>query len=432
MTPQSSFMVVAPIRKAREGELRRLLAGMNRAPGHADPANPLIPFQALQSLHFARFVVLDDATTGDIAVYGLPAPLYPPALAFLGEIDGDRDAFMHDLVKQAGNGLRRLFLCCEGFTESTDPVRWMDEHEHRPAAFYVNWRGRTMRQVREESALATAVASYLRANQDVPRRPPREIHATLRRHVEAEAAAGRLTLTPEEPTPVRWWIAHVVNLVTLPLIALVLLPVLLLYLPIFAYQLRRRERSDPQVIPRPDTEHVAQLAELEDHELTNQFNALGSVKPGRFRHWLLVAVLWLIDFGARHLYFRGRLARVHTIHAARWVFLDGGRRVLFASNYDGSLESYMDDFINKVSFGLNLAFSNGVGYPSTRWLVFDGARDEQKFKSVLRRHQLPSQVWYNGHLGFTAHQLDRNARLRRGLRSPTLSDGELVEWCRLL
>jgi hypothetical protein len=432
MTPQSSFMVVAPIRSEREGELRRVLAGMNRANGQAGPLNPLIPFQALESLHFARFVVLDDSTTDDIGVYGVPVPTYPHALAFLGDIDGDRDVFMRDLVKHAGNGLRQVFLCCEGFTESTDLVQWMDEHEHRPAAYYVNWRGRTMRQIREEAAVATAVASYLRANQTVPRQPPRDLHATLRRHFEAEVAAGRLTLAPEDPTPLRWWIAHAVNLVALPLIALVLLPVLLLYVPIFAYQLRRREKRDPEVIPPLDPAHVSRLAQMEDHELTNQFNAIGSVKPGRFRHWLLVAVLSLIDYGARHLYFRGRLARVHTIHAARWVFLDGGRRVLFASNYDGSLESYMDDFINKVSFGLNLAFSNGVGYPSTRWLVLDGARNEQKFKSVLRRHQLPSQVWYNGHTGFTAHHLERNARLRRGLQSASLSDRELADWCRLL
>ena len=124
------------------------------------------------------------------------------------------------------------------------------------------------------------------------------------------------------------------------------------------------------------------------------------------------------------LYFRGRLARVHTIHAARWVFLDGGRRVLFASNYDGSLESYMDDFINKVAFGLNLAFSNGVGYPSTEWLVLDGARNEQKFKSVLRRHQLPTRGLVQRRTpDSTAHHLERNARLRRGLESNTLSDG---------
>jgi hypothetical protein len=39
------------------------------------------------------------------------------------------------------------------------------------------------------------------------------------------------------------------------------------------------------------------------------------------------------------------------------VFLDNKRRALFASNYDGSDEAYMDDFVNKVFFGLNLAFS---------------------------------------------------------------------------
>jgi hypothetical protein len=432
MTPQSSFMVVAPILPGREGELRRLLAGMNRSPGHADPANPLVPFGALQSLHFARFVVLDDATTGDIAAYGVPVPTYPLALAFLGDCDGDRDEFMRDLVGRAASGLRQIFLHCEGFTETTDLARWMDEHEHRPAAFYVNWRGRTMRQVREESALATAIASYLHADQALPRREPREIHAALRRHVETEVAAGRLALTPEQPTPWRWRIVHIANLLALPIGALVLLPVLVLYLPVFVYQVRRREKSDPEIVPPLDPAHVSRLAEIEDYEPTNQFNAMGSVKPGRFRHWLLVVVLRLIDYGARHVYFRGRLARVYTIHAARWVFLDGGRRVLFASNYDGSLESYMDDFINKVAFGLNLAFGNGVGYPQTRWLVLDGARNEQKFKSVLRRHQLPTDVWYNGHAGLTAHHLERNSRLRRGLESTMLSSRELADWCRLL
>ena len=425
-------MVVAPIRAGRDGELRRLLATMNRAPGQADPANPLVPFGAIESLHFARFVVLDDATTGDIAAHGVPVQTYPLALAFLGDCDGGRDEVMRDLVKHGGNGLRQIFLCCDGFTESTDLARWMDQHEHGPAAYYVNWRGRTMRQVREESALAAALSSYLHANQSVPRLQPREIHATLRRHVEAEVAAGRLTLTPERPTPWKWWIANVAHALTLPIAALVLLPLLVVYLPLFAYQLRRREKSDPEAIPRLDPAHVSRLAQIEDHELTNQFNAMGSVKPGRFRYWLLVVVLWVIDYGARHLYFRGRLARVHTIHAARWVFLDGGRRVLFASNYDGSLESYMDDFINKVAFGLNLVFSNGVGYPSTRWLVLDGARNEQKFKSVLRRHQLPSDVWYNGHAGLTAHHLERNSRLRRGLESTALSNRELADWCRLL
>ena len=116
------------------------------------------------------------------------------------------------------------------------------------------------------------------------------------------------------------------------------------------------------------------LAALEDHLVQNPFTAIGHVKPGRFRRWTLVVILFYLDYATRHFFNRGDLSGVKTIHFARWVFIDGKRRVFFASNYDGSLESYMDDFIDKVAWGLNLVFSNGVGYPRTSWLVRGGAQ----------------------------------------------------------
>jgi hypothetical protein len=177
---------------------------------------------------------------------------------------------------------------------------------------------------------------------------------------------------------------------------------------------------------------VKRLADLEDHDVTNQFSAMGTLKPGWWRRSTLVFVLWIVDYTTRHVYTRGHLARVSTIHFARWTFLDGKQRLLFASNYDGSLESYMDDFINKVAFGLNVVFTNGVGYPRTRWLVLDGAKDEQKFKYFIRRHELATEVWYNAHPGVTAVELERNSRIRAGLERPTMTDAEAREWLRLL
>jgi len=56
------------------------------------------------------------------------------------------------------------------------------------------------------------------------------------------------------------------------------------------------------------------------------------------------------------------------------LFLADKTKVFFASNYDGSDESYMDDFINKVAYGLNLVFSNGIGYPRTNFLLSGGAK----------------------------------------------------------
>jgi hypothetical protein len=159
---------------------------------------------------------------------------------------------------------------------------------------------------------------------------------------------------------------------------------------------------------------------------------MGTLKPGFFRRVTLRVLLWAIEYTTRHVYVRGRLARVHTIHFARWVYIDGNRRLFFASNYDGSLESYMDDFINKVAFGLNVVFGNGIGYPRTRWLLLDGAKDEQKFKYFLRRHQLVTNVWYNAHEGFTAFDLERNGRLRLGIEAPSMSEQEAREWAALL
>jgi len=145
-----------------------------------------------------------------------------------------------------------------------------------------------------------------------------------------------------------------------------------------------------------------------------------------------VFLLWLVDYGARHIYNRGHLARVQTIHFARWVFLNNRKQMFFASNYDGSLEAYMDDFINKVGWGLNLLFSNGVGYPRTDWLIQGGAGNEQKFKYFIHRHQIPVQVWYKAYPGLTAFDLLRNARLREGLQRPSMTDVEIREWLALL
>jgi len=203
-------------------------------------------------------------------------------------------------------------------------------------------------------------------------------------------------------------------------------------LPFFLIQLRRSERSDPEVAPRVNADHANLLASLEDHDVTNQFSALGSVKPGLFRRWTVTFLVWVLDYGARHIYHRGYLTRVNTIHFARWVFLDDKQRLLFASNYDGSLESYMDDFINKVAWGLNLVFSNGVGYPRARWLVLDGAKDEQKFKNYIRRHELATEVWYNGYPGLSAFDLERNSRIRAGIEKSFMSDQELREWSKLI
>src|SRR5262249_6911171 len=264
-----------------------------------------------------------------------------------------------DLAQRARAGLRRIFMYCDGFDAEGDLLAWMQAHQRKLAANYINWVGRTVRQGKEESALRRAPAA------EVPRAPPasaQQIRQELIDFVDAEASAGRLPVTPAEPTPLRRKILKLLHLVAIPLVGLILLPLLIVLSPLLIYMLRTREKTDAEICPRQDRASLLEFQHLKDYDLTNHYTAIGSVKPGLFRRWLVTVLLLLIDYTCRHIFTRGFLARVQTIHFAFWAFIDDKRRLVFMSNYDGGHEPYMDDFINKVAWGLNLSFSHGVGW----------------------------------------------------------------------
>lgn len=398
--------------------LEPLLASMNGADGQARPDNELVPFGKLEQVHVARFVILDDPSLPDRAIAPVLPVRDPVYLAFIADFDGSGNALLEDLVCLAEPALRRIFGHCNDFHETTNLREWLNTHRVRSAAAYVNWRGRTVRQIGEEKVLHETLRAVRIGN---PEANPEQLVPLLRE------AASTVQLTPVEAPSFSQRAGEFVDFVKLPLVALISAPLLLLLLPFLAILLRYRETHDPVLAPVPSRERNHMLLAQEDHDITNQYSAIGSLKPGLFRRWLTIAILWIINWGARHIYNKGRLARVNTIHFASWTFFDDRRRVYFASNYDGSREAYNDDFINKVAFGLNLSFSNGLGYPRTRWLILDGAWHEQDFKRYLFHHQIPTQCWYKAFPGLSNYDMARNSRIRDGL-GKNLTGEPLRRW----
>jgi len=434
MTPQSAFMIAATVRVGQLQNLRTLLASMNKIPGHADPDNDLIPFGKLDRLHFARFVIIEAKTLQEIRAFGVKPRPWRPMLAFLGDIDGDVHTFLAELVECAEPGLTKILSHCDGFsTENQNLLEWMKMRNVSPNANYINWVGRTVRQIHEEAALHSSLSDYLqKIVAEVGRENIRTLRQKLLSYVEVEKHKGRLVLSSPEPTPSEWRTRNLLHKIGVPLTLLLFSPLLLVIAPFFALWLRRRERSDPELFIRPAYEHIKELSEQEDWDVSNQYSVFGDVKPGLFRLLTFKFILLLTDWFARHVYNHGFLARIKTIHFARWVFMDNGHRVFFASNYDGSHESYMDDFINKVGWGLNLTFSNAVGYPTTRWMIKEGAQREHAFKYTQRRHQIPTEVWYKAYPGLTAVDLARNSRIRQGVEIRQSDDAEIREWLSLI
>ncbi|MGH2826996.1 MAG: hypothetical protein ACRDKF_08490 [Actinomycetota bacterium] len=425
MSHQLAVTAMAEVLPGRMEELRRILKTFTTGDGAAGP----LAFAKIPSVHFARLFTIEE--TSDLEGNPLPG-----RLVFLSDIDAPLDKYLDDLFEAGGDALDGVFECCEGFPTTRpltneDRATFLRHHMVEPAAMYVNTVGRTADQVHQEAELRNAIEGFLdRPEHDFSGLGAVEVQARIRDYVESQEGM-RWSRAPATKPSLAWRINEALHLVAVPLLLLILLPVLIVVLPVWIVLIRIHELRDEPSLEKPDERRVQELAALEDHVVQNQFTAIGYMKPGPVRRLTTIALLRLANYGTRHVFNRGRLTGVKTIHFARWVFLDDMKRLVFASNYDGSLESYMDDFIDKVAWGLNAIFSNGVGYPKTSWLVRGGATNEQMFKDFLRLRQLPTEFWYSAYSGLTAQNIENNAHIRAGLFA-NLNEREAEEWLRRL
>jgi hypothetical protein len=372
----------------------------------------VVDLATLRGVHFARFVLLDE--TQDLRGEPLPA-----SLVYMSDVDVAADRHLSDLVDTVGSGLDLLFGHCDGYPAAPRArdarLSYLRSHLVKEQARYFNTTGRNVRRVRQEAELRDKIEDVLNRSPDsLTDADPASIRARVQEQI---AHDGRLSWArrPASGPGLGFRLKELAHLVGGVLLVVLLSPFLLVVAPVFLVLLRLHERSDPAPHLRPERKHVEELEALEDHLVQNPFTAVGFVKPGLFRLMTIKTILLAIDFAARHVFNNGNLAGVKTIHSARWVALNGWRRVVFASNYDGSRESYMDDFVDKIAWGLNVAFGSGYGFPRTRWLFFDGVRDEQAFKDFLRRHLAPTHVWYSAYGRLTNANIENNARIRAGL-----------------
>ena len=193
--------------------------------------------------------------------------------------------------------------------------------------------------------------------------------------------------------------------------------------------LRRIETACEPATDSISPERLEGLQKGEDREFQNHMTAVSTIKAGRFRRLLLRFTFYVISISATHIFRPGFLSTIGTIHFARWVRIPDTDRLVFLSNYGGSWESYLEDFITKASAGLTGIWSNTEGFPSTKFLFFDGARDGDRFKRWARTQQVPTGFWYSAYPRLSAAHIRTNARIRQGICSARLSEAR--DWISL-
>ena len=154
MPYQRSLTIVAPVREGAEDDVESLLGTM----GNGVANGSVIDFGALEDVHFARLIMAP--ADSDHSGGRLPA-----SVILLSDFDVTVDAHLEQLVEAAGPGIDQVFGRCEGYPEGAPTARdrldYLRRHVVQEAARYVNTSGRTVRQIRQESALRDAIEAAL-------------------------------------------------------------------------------------------------------------------------------------------------------------------------------------------------------------------------------------------------------------------------------
>jgi len=159
---------------------------------------------------------------------------------------------------------------------------------------------------------------------------------------------------------------------------------------------------------------IAELMEAEDlqkHSIYNHVGGLTVLKAGFFRplRWLRTwLALMFLNFFYRVYFVSGKLASFPTIHFAQWTLVDA-RRLLFLTNYDGSADSYLDDFFDSLAKGVAFIWYDTQGFPNTI--------DARRLKTWVREGQTLAHIRYRAPVydGLTVGMINNNTFIRTRL-----------------
>jgi deferrochelatase/peroxidase EfeB len=193
---------------------------------------------------------------------------------------------------------------------------------------------------------------------------------------------------------------------------------------------RRREDLEVPIDRAPAPGAVAAIMDRENRAAQNLLAAVSTMKTGRLRRFTVTFAFWLIAQFVGRFYRPGFLGSIGSIHFARWIMVPRTGDLLFLSNYGGSWESYLEDFITKAHTGLTGVWSNTVGFPKATNLFLGGATDGDRFKRWARRQQVPTAFWYSAYRDLTTTNIRTNAAIRQGL-AVAMTEDEAQSWLSL-
>ncbi|HSO33417.1 MAG TPA: hypothetical protein VLT33_12875, partial [Labilithrix sp.] len=366
------------------------------------------------TLHFGRFVLIEN-TPGDSG--GVLR------LAFESNHDGNQDRHLAEVARALAPFEEVLFGAWEGY-EKGQLAAFAAGHARRASSFYLGHPGLAVAQIVNDCEVRLRLEAIL-DDEAAEGRVKNATALDLRRRLLARLADGPPLVTGavDRGLPPQPW-SRLLFYVGGGLLVIVL-GVVLLPLTVLVELWERHHEPEPELVKEEDI-HLARINKKEDAIGQNGLTHYVAVRPGPLRKLTLRIVLWLVEQARRTIAYEGTLGGIPSIHFARWVDLGDGT-LLFFSNYDGSWEAYLGDFVDKAHIYLSAVWSNTKWFPPTFALLLGGAAKESSFKQWVRTCQVENQIWYSGYPDLTVLDVHRNAAIREGA-SGEMTETEAKAW----
>jgi hypothetical protein len=401
---QHALTVVAPV---RAGVRESLAARLDDAESAVQKA-----LVGVDSLHFARFVLLD----------GSDGPA--SKLAFESNHDGERSTHVAALARALAPFEDLLFGAWEGYRKG-ELASFVEANALPASTFYLGHPGLTVRQIINDRDVRTTLETLL-DDEHRMHSLVGESAVAIRERLVARVAETKLITgevdrdLPVQPFAKLWFYALVIFVVFPAAIVFMLLALLI--------ERRERESEAPRELVAEDDPRLDPINRREDAIAQNGLTHYVPLRPGSYRQTALRIVLWFLERARKNIAYTGTLGGISSIHFARWVLLADGT-VLFFSNYDGSWEAYLGDFVDKAHFYLTAVWTNTKWFPVTHGLIFAGASKEATFKQWTRTFQVENRIWYSAYKDLTVSDVIRNAEVREGASTKVrMNEHEARDW----
>jgi hypothetical protein len=347
-------------------------------------------FAKSPSTHFARWVILED-----------PEQNVAPHLLFASNHDGPIPDYLQELVETIGSEMDAVWVHCKGYTSGDAKdveafTQFVLQHSLKTQAFYVGCRETTAQEILSAKTLRQRVDQLVQTH-------AADIAAPLQ--ILSALTPGR---SPQSTLP-KWILSQIGLFRNLALF-------LQSWVGIFPSQNNPSDRIVPEPIQKMRMERCTQIEDQlgGNSILPNQMITLSPIKS-RFHKLILRVVLGLVNLVGQTS--RGRLIGIPSIHFARWVIVDRGilndtrtSYLIFESNYRGSWDNYLDDFVYKTLIPMNLIWGNLQGFP------VKGCQDIEMFKQHQRLRQFPAQVYYCAYPELSVQNILCDRTLARAIR----------------